>query len=111
MILEAILLINPDAKACVYGNNIETCTIDWLHGTTAISKDDIKAKFSEVEVNKALRKLRRKRNILLEDTDFYALADVTMSDSMKTYRQSLRDITKGLTTVDQIKAVTFPIKP
>ena len=103
MILEAILLINPDAKACVYGNDIETCTIDWLHGTTAISK--------EVEVNIALRKLRRKRNILLEDTDFYALADVTMSDSMKTYRQSLRDITKGLTTVDQIKAIKFPTKP
>tara|TARA_R100000353_G_scaffold142006_1_gene101306 strand:- start:482 stop:817 length:336 start_codon:yes stop_codon:yes gene_type:complete len=111
MILEAILLINPDAKACVYGSDIETCTIDWLHGTAAISKEDIKAKFPEVEVNIALRKLRRKRNILLEDTDFYALADVTMSDSMKTYRQSLRDITKGLTTVDQIKAIKFPTKP
>ena len=49
MILEAILLINPDAKACVYGSDIETCTIDWLHGTAAISKEDIKAKISSME--------------------------------------------------------------
>lgn len=111
MILEAILLINPDAKVCIYGSDIETCTFNWLSGTAAISREDIKAKFPEVEVNIALNKLRRKRNILLQETDFYALADVTMSDSMKTYRQSLRDITKDLTTVDQIKAVTFPIKP
>ena len=49
MILEAILLINPDAKACVYGSDIETCTINWLNGTTAISKEDIKAKISSME--------------------------------------------------------------
>jgi len=28
----------------------------------------------------------------LQETDFYALKDVTMSDEMKTWRQSLRDI-------------------
>jgi|TARA_R100000479_G_scaffold150677_1_gene86294 hypothetical protein len=111
MILEAILLINPDAKACVYGSDIETCTINWLNGTTAISKEDIKAKLEEAKFNMTLNKLRRKRNILLEDTDFYALSDVTMADDMKTYRQALRDITNGLTTVDQIKAVKFPTKP
>ena len=54
---------------------------------------------------------RLKTTRLLQENDWYALSDVTMADNMKTYRQSLRDITKGLTTVDQIKAVTFPIKP
>jgi len=34
-----------------------------------------------------------------------------MSSEMTTYRQSLRDITNGLTTVDEINAVTFPTKP
>ena len=28
----------------------------------------------------------------LQETDFYALGDVTMTDEMKTWRQSLRDI-------------------
>ncbi len=55
--------------------------------------------------------LRAKRNVLLIDTDFYANSDVTMSAEMTTYRQELRDITNGLTTVAQVEAVTFPTKP
>ncbi len=33
----------------------------------------------------------------LKETDFYALQDVTMSNEMKTWRQSLRDITTNHT--------------
>ena len=111
MILEAIELVNPDAKAIVYGHDLDTCTIIWGAGTAEISKDDIRAKLPEAEFKVALDDLRIQRTRLLQETDWYALSDVTMADNMKTYRQSLRDITKGLTTVDQIKAVTFPIKP
>ena len=109
--LEAVLLINPDAKVCIYGSDIETCTFNWLSGTAEISREDIKAKLPEAEFNMRLNKLRRQRNILLQDTDFYALSDVTMADDMKTYRQALRDITKGLTTTAEVKSVTFPTKP
>ena len=35
----------------------------------------------------------RTRNMRLEETDVYALADRTISDEMRTYRQALRDIT------------------
>ena len=55
--------------------------------------------------------LRLSRNQLLAETDFYALSDVTMSSDMETYRQELRDITNGLTTADEVDAVTFPTKP
>ena len=44
MILEAIIKINPDAKAVVRGNDIDTCEIEWHQGTTPISKSDIKFK-------------------------------------------------------------------
>jgi len=30
---------------------------------------------------------------------------------MTTYRQALRDITNGLTTVEQVNAITWPTKP
>ena len=60
---------------------------------------------------RAQDRLRQKRNRLLAETDFYALSDVTMSDEMKDYRQQLRDITEGLTTEEQVKAVEFPTKP
>ena len=55
--------------------------------------------------------LRYKRNNKLAETDFYALSDVTMSSEMETYRQELRDITEGLTTVEDVEAVVFPTKP
>ena len=55
--------------------------------------------------------LRRKRNRLLEVTDFYALQDVSMTQDMTNYRQALRDLPSGLTTVEEVKAVTYPTKP
>jgi hypothetical protein len=62
-------------------------------------------------LDRALNILREKRKPLLEETDFYANSDVTMSEAMRTYRQELRDITNGLTTVAQVEAVEFPEKP
>ena len=63
------------------------------------------------EFDIAMERLRAKRNNLLKDTDHYALSDQTLSDDMRTYRQSLRDITNGLTTKAQVDAVTWPTKP
>jgi len=59
----------------------------------------------------ALANLRRLRNNLLAETDFYALQDVTMSEDMETYRQALRDLPSGLTTVEEVQAANYPMKP
>ena len=59
----------------------------------------------------AMAALREKRNSLLAETDFYALSDVTMSAEMETYRQDLRDITNGLSTVSDVENVTWPTRP
>ena len=55
--------------------------------------------------------LRLERNQLLAQTDWMGNSDVQMSTEWTTYRQSLRDITNGLTTVADIEAVTWPTKP
>mgnify|MGYP003128828788 CR=1 FL=1 len=65
----------------------------------------------EEEFELSIARLRFRRNSLLAKTDWYANSDVTMSDDMKTYRQELRDITNGLTTVEDVEAVVFPTKP
>ena len=62
-------------------------------------------------LTRALYRLREKRNKLLVETDWMANSDVIMSSAMTTYRQALRDITNGLTTVEQIEAKEFPTKP
>jgi len=108
-ITDAILKINPNAEVSVGGNDINSIT--WLNGTTPISKADIQAQFPAVEFDMAMEDLRAKRNNLLADTDYLALSDNTMSAEMTTYRQSLRDITNGLTTVADVEAVVFPTKP
>ena len=43
--------------------------------------------------NETAAKNREERNRKLEETDWMALTDVTMSEEWKTYRQALRDIT------------------
>ena len=61
--------------------------------------------------DRSLASLRAKRNSLLASTDYLALSDNTLSSAMSSYRQSLRDITEGLSTVEQVNSIVFPIKP
>ena len=74
----------------------------------SIFKDDNQVAYYE---------LRKKRNELLKETDFYALSDVTLSSSMKTYRQALRDLPANTSNpqwdgeTSTLLNVTFPIKP
>ena len=75
------------------------------------ARDAEEAAWADEAPARALSRLRRKRNRLLAETDFYALSDVTMSEDMETYRTALRDLPAGLTTAEEVKAVTFPTKP
>ena len=61
--------------------------------------------------DRSLASLRAKRNSLLAATDYLALSDNTLSAAMTSYRQSLRDLTEGLSTVEQVNLVVFPTKP
>jgi hypothetical protein len=47
-IIKAIRKINPNAVVTVRGSDINTCEIEWLEGTTPISKADIEAKMAEL---------------------------------------------------------------
>ncbi len=72
-------------------------------------QDYLASRPSEFDI--AIGNLRDKRNRLLAETDFHGMSDRTMSAEMTTYRQELRDLTNGVTTAEQAKAVVFPTKP
>ena len=55
-----------------------------------------------------MKLLRAERDRLLAEVDWWASSDLTMSDERTAYRQSLRDITKSATSLDD---VTWPNKP
>ena len=100
-------------------------TVDyWLDGKLIqIDENDSRAnhtrteeqqKADEEELSKSKEnEIRNVRNTLLTETDWTQNADVsdTISAKWKTYRQELRDITNGLTTVEEVNAVVYPEKP
>jgi hypothetical protein len=81
-IINAILKINPNAIVTIRGEDINTCEIEWLEGTTPISKADIEAKMAELptaeeeanqtETNKASGKQKLK-DLGLTDAEIKAL--------------------------------------
>ena len=48
-IVDGILAINSNAKVVVRGSDIDSCEIEWLEGTSEISKADIKAKIASMQ--------------------------------------------------------------
>ena len=75
------------------------------------ARDAEEAAWAEGAFDRAMVGLREDRNRNLSATDWYALQDVTMSDAMAAYRQDLRDLPAGLTTVEEVAAVSWPVKP
>jgi hypothetical protein len=51
--------------------------------------------------NRKLTEIKQIRNQKLQETDFYALSDVTMPSYIQTWRQTLRDLPQNNTTESQ----------
>jgi len=69
--------------------------IDGLRDATTEETTEIDARTTEwnnASGDRKLTEIKSIRNQKLQETDFYALQDVSMSNEMKTWRQSLRDI-------------------
>ena len=75
------------------------------------ARDAEEAAWAAGAFDRAIVGLREDRNRNLSATDWYALSDVVMSQDMTDYRQALRDLPAGLTTVEEVKAVSWPVKP
>ena len=63
--------------------------------------DQLQADAAATRVVDKLNLVKVIRNQKLQETDFYALSDVTMSSEMPTYRQALRNIPQDYTTEDE----------
>ena len=75
------------------------------------ARDAEEAAWAAGQFDRDIARLREDRDRNLSSTDWYALQDVTMSDAMTAYRQDLRDLPAGLTTVEEVAAVSWPVKP
>jgi hypothetical protein len=63
----------------------------------------------------AMEDLRAKRNKDLQDSDWTQLPDNTLTSEQRNawmqFRTELRNITDGLTTVEQVNNIDYPDKP
>ena len=75
------------------------------------ARDAEEKAWADGALDRSLLELRKDRNNLLAETDWWGTSDNTMTDAQKKYRQDLRDITVGLDTVDKVNAVVWPTKP
>ena len=100
----------PDASLIITGENLEDLVvIDQETGLPFEFDSEIaKVKSAEAILESQYAYLRRKRNQLLAETDYLALADVTLTDEMRAYRQALRDLPAN--TPDPANPV-WPTKP
>ena len=89
----------------------ENVSTGWNYDGTNFTDPDTRT--DQEKFNDSLDRLRAKRNIRLNESDWTQAKDVNLSnaDEWTTYRQNLRDITNGLTTVADVEAVTWPTKP
>ena len=81
-------------------------TMDWGSGSVVDGKWQKFTVRNKTSAEK-LDDIRNKRTGLLEETDYFALSDVTMSSDMTTYRQELRDLPASVDVDDP----TYPTKP
>ena len=82
------------------------------------TEDQIITKAKELSLDNDVNALRATRNFLIQESDWMAGSDVTMSDAWKTYRQALRDITETITDnsvraamASDIEHSSWPTKP
>ena len=76
-----------------------------------VARDAEEAAWAAGAFDRAIAGLREDRNRKLASTDWYALQDVPMSDAMTAYRQDLRDLPAGLSTKEEVDAVSWPVQP
>ena len=84
MIIDAILKINPNAEVTVHEDDINS--IEWLNGTTPISKEDIEAMIPIVEqelkdaeqtaIDKKASGKQKLKDLGLDDDEIQALIGV-----------------------------------
>lgn len=70
--------------------------------------EELKEKYEQKKMTNKISELRQKRNLLLAETDWTALSDVSMTAEMAVYRQALRDITEQAGFPN---TVNWPTKP
>ena len=109
---DALMSLKPNGQYTWVGSDYAN-----LIGSDKPSESDIDAELTRLNNAEPMRLLRVERDARLAACDWRASSDLTLADSWKTYRQSLRDLPASASPkLDSngnldISSVTFPTEP
>jgi len=100
----------PDAMLSIEGDTLDDLIVTNQETGEPFQFDQalVEAAYEAYALERRFKRLRTKRTELLAETDYLALADATLTDEMRSYRQALRDLPAN--TVDPANPV-WPVKP
>ena len=75
------------------------------------ARDAVEKAWNDAAPDRAFDELRNKRNMLLAQSDWRAVADLTISDEWKDYRKKLRDLPGTLNNTTVLETITWPTEP
>jgi len=113
---EALVALAPQAEWSMNADDYNQLT--WL--SSDIPKPtlaEVNVKIEELKAAEPMRLLRRERDRLIAETDWWVLPDRTPTDEQLAYRQALRNLPDTATPVLDssnrlgISGVTWPTKP
>ena len=104
--VQALYSLRPGAEWALQGDEE---TLQWLDTEqTEPTAQEIADEIARLQADEPWQELRERRNLLLAQTDYLALSDVTLTEDMRAYRQALRDLPAN--TADPANP-TWPTKP
>ena len=104
--VQALYSLRPGAEWALQGDEE---TLQWLDTEQAEpTAQEIADEIVRLQADAPWQELRERRNLLLAQTDYLALSDVTLTEDMRVYRQALRDLPAN--TTDPANP-TWPTKP
>jgi hypothetical protein len=114
-VYSALQSLKPTSKYSWVGTDYSGLT--WISSDTKPTESEINAELTRLTNAEPMRLLRVERDKLLAACDWRASSDLTLTDSWKTYRQSLRDLPASASpklnsdgNLD-MSSVTFPTEP
>ena len=115
-ITKALIALAPGAEFSLINEDYDQ--IDWLSPEiTKPTRAQVDAKIAELQAVEPMRLLRKERDRLIAETDWWVLPDRTASEAQLAYRQALRNLPDNSTpvldntTMLGISGVTWPTKP
>jgi len=102
--VEALNRLRPEAQWVLRGDVLEWVDEEQTEPTAA----ELEAEIATVAAERPWKELRKKRDRLIKETDWWASSDLTMTADQTAYRQALRDLPAN--TADPANPV-WPVKP